>query len=98
MNVVTVTSALFCLGLFGVMTRRQLIGVLASVELMLGAANLQIVAYAAAQGEPFATGQAFALIVLVLAAAEAAVGLAILVALARRDDRTEVVELMELEG
>jgi NADH-quinone oxidoreductase subunit K len=96
-NVIPITSALFCLGLFGVLTRRDLIAVLASVELMLGAANIQVAAYASALGE-FGSGQAFALLVLVIAAAEAAVALAILVALVRRSGRGAVDELVEVDG
>ena len=98
MNVVLVTSVLFGLGLFGVLTRRDLVAVLASVELMLGAANVQVVAYASATPEPFGGGQAFALIILVLAAAEAAIGLAILIGMVRRDGRSGVDELVEVDG
>ncbi len=97
MSIVTLTSLLFSIGLFGVLTRRDLIAVLASVEIMLGAANIQLIAFAAARGE-YGSGQSLALIVLVIAAAEAAVGLALLVALARRSGRTQVEELMEVEG
>jgi NADH-quinone oxidoreductase subunit K len=97
MSIVTLTSLLFSVGLFGVLTRRDLVAVLASVELMLGAANIQIIAFAAVRGE-YGTGQSLALLVLVIAAAEAAVGFALLVALARRSGRTRVDELMEVEG
>jgi NADH-quinone oxidoreductase subunit K len=98
MNIVTVTSLLLCLGLFGVMTRREIIAILASVELMLGAANIQLVAYVSVMPEPSGTGQAFGLMILVLAAAEAAVGLAILITMVRRSGRSRVEDLMEVEG
>jgi NADH-quinone oxidoreductase subunit K len=96
-SIVTLTSLLFSIGLFGVLTRRDLVGVLASVEIMLGAGNIQLIAFAAARGD-YGAGQSLALLVLVIAAAEAAVGLALLVALARRSGRTRVDELMEVEG
>lgn len=98
MNVIAVTAALFCIGLFGVLTRRELIAVLASVELMLGAANVQIVAFGAGMPDGGSSAQALALLVLVLAAAEAAVGLAILVALVRGSGRSRVDEIVEVEG
>ena len=97
MSIVTVTSALFCIGLYGVLTRREIIAILASIEVMLGAANIQLVAYAMAN-DIAASGQAFALLILVLAAAEAAVGLALLVTMVRRDGRGRVEELMEVDG
>ena len=102
MNIITVTAALFCVGLYGVLTRRDIIGVLASVELMLGAANLQLVAFgaadAAAGGPAGSVGQVIGLIVLVLAAAEAAVGLAILVTLVRHGQTDKMDELVEVQG
>ncbi len=100
MNVVYVTAALFCIGLYGVLTRRELIAVLASLELMMGAANIQLVAYAASSGEGalHAAGQGLGLVVLALAAAEAAVGLAILVTMSRRWKLARVEELTEVQG
>jgi len=96
MSIVVVTAGLFCLGLYGVLTRRDLVGVLASVELILGAANVQLVAFGAAARQP--DSQALALFVLVIAAAEAAVGLALLLAAVRRTGRSRVDELTEVEG
>lgn len=96
MSVTIVTAGLFCLGLFGVLTRRDVIAVLASVELMLGAANVQLVAQGVASGRGEA--QALALFVLVIAAAEAAVGLALLLAAVRRSGRSRVDELAEVQG
>jgi NADH:ubiquinone oxidoreductase subunit K len=79
--------ALACLcigiGLYGALTRRELVAMLASIEVMLGGATLLFVAFAAASPAP-ALGQAVALLVLAIGAAEAAVGLALVVALARR--------------
>ena len=75
-----VAALLFALGLFTVLTRRNAVAVLMGVELMLNAANINLVAF-----NKFVvgglTGQTFALFVLVLAAAEAAVGLAIVLSI-----------------
>jgi NADH:ubiquinone oxidoreductase subunit K len=77
-----VSAALFALGLFGMMTRRNSIAMLMSIELMLNAANINLVAFSGyLKGSPEQTlvGQVFALFVIALAAAEAAVGLAIII-------------------
>ena len=90
------SCALVALGLYGVLTRRDLVAVLASVEVMLGGASLLFVAYAA-NGRAAAIGQGFALIVLAVGAAEAAIGIALLVALVRRG-RTRTDEITEVRG
>ena len=97
MTIVVVCAALFSLGLYGVLTRRDIVAVLASVEVMLGAANLQLVVFAASSKAAVA-GQAVALLVLVVAAAEAAVGLGLLVATVRRSGRGRIEELAEVKG
>lgn len=74
-----VSAALFCLGLFGMMTRRNAIALLMSIELMLNAANINLVAFSAYLATPRLVGQVFALFVIAVAAAEAAVGLAIVI-------------------
>lgn len=71
------SAALFCIGLFGVVTRRNAISILMSIEIMLNAANLNIVTMAAYRD--LLGGQIFALFVMTIAAAEAAVGLAIVI-------------------
>ena len=73
-----ISAALFSIGLFGVMTRRNGIAVLMGVELILNAANINFVAFSRFGGMNF-DGHIFALIVIVLAAAEAAVALAIVI-------------------
>ncbi len=77
-NYLFISAALFCIGLFGVMTRRNGIAVLMGVELILNAANINFVAFSRFGGMNF-DGHIFALIVIVLAAAEAAVALAIII-------------------
>jgi NADH:ubiquinone oxidoreductase subunit K len=95
-------SAFIALGLYGVLTRRELIAVLASVEVMLGGATLLLVVLASSIQRPTAaaalvSGEAVALILLAVVAAEAAVGLALLVALvARGHSRTD--EIAEVRG
>ncbi len=79
--VLVVSCALFCVGIFGVLTRRNAIAMLLAIELILNAANLSFVACSRLYGSVQA--QAFALFIIALAACEAAVGLAIVLGLYR---------------
>jgi len=88
--------ALIGLGVYGVLTRRDLVAVLACIEVMLGGAQVLLAAYAAASGAP-AVAQAITVVVLSVAAAEAAVGLALLVTLVRHG-RTRTDEIREVRG
>ena len=72
---------LFCIGTFGFLARRNAIAMLMSIELMLNATNLQLIAFGRYFGN--VNGQIFVFFVLVVAAAEAAIGLAIIVSLVR---------------
>jgi len=76
-----VSAALFCIGLYGILTRRHAIGVLLGIELILNAAGLNFVAFSRWFGD--APAQVFALFIIALAACEAAVGLAIVLGLSR---------------
>ena len=76
-----ISNALFCLGIYGLLTRRHAIGLLLAVELMLNAAALNFVFFGRAYGS--AQAQAFTLFIIALAACEAVVGLAIIVQLVR---------------
>ena len=78
---VLLSMALFCIGLFGILTRRNALFFLMSVELMLNAAVINLVAFAFYHGN--LTGQVFALFAMALAAAEVAVGLGIILVLYR---------------
>lgn len=91
-----VSAALFALGAYGVLARRSAILVFMSVELMLNAANLALIVFAKAWGSLFAQGAA--LILIALAAAEVAVGLALVVAIYRTRETTLVDDLSELKG
>ena len=82
------SAAVFCIGLFGVLTRRNALMFLISVELMLNAANINFVAFSYYHGE--LTGQTFALFVMALAAAEVAIGLGIMLVLYRNYDEIDV--------
>ena len=71
-------AILFCLGLYGVITRRNAIAILMGVELILNSANINFIAFARFGGMNM-SGQIFALFVIIMAAAEAAVALAIII-------------------
>ncbi len=77
-------AALFCIGLFGVLTRKNAIAILLSIELMLNAVNINLVAFWRYLDPARMTGQAFAIIVFAVAAAEVAVGLALIISVYRR--------------
>ena len=84
-------AILFAIGAFGVLTRRNAIVVLMSIELMLNAANINLVTFAVYNGD--IAGQVFALFSIAIAAAEVAVGLAILLNLQRLKDTVELPDL-----
>jgi NADH-quinone oxidoreductase subunit K len=75
------SAGLFCIGLLGILTRRNALIFLMSVELMLNAANINLVAFSLQHGN--LTGQVFALFGMALAAAEVAIGLGIILAMDR---------------
>jgi NADH-quinone oxidoreductase subunit K len=84
------SAALFCIGLFGILTRRNALLFLMSVELMLNAANINLVAFAFYWEN--LTGQVFALFTMALAAAEVAIGIGIIMVLHRNFDNVDVTE------
>ena len=93
----TVAAALFALGIFGIfLNRKNVIVILMSVELMLLAVNINLVAFSASLGD--LVGQVFALFVLTVAAAEAAVGLAILVVYFRNRGSIAVEDINLMKG
>ena len=87
---------IFCIGIAGVLTRRNPLVVLLCLELMLNAANLALVAFARMHGN--GDGQVFAIIVMVVAACEVTVGLGVIVAMYRRRIPIDVDEARELHG
>lgn len=93
-----VSAALFCIGLYGVLARRNAIAVLMGIELMLNAANINLVAFWRHVAPRALTGQVFALFVITVAAAEAAVGLALIIAIYRNRRTVNVEEIDLLRG
>ncbi len=87
---------LFCIGVMGVLMRRNAIIILMCVELMLNAANLLLVAFSAYQGN--VEGQMVVFFVIVVAAAEVAVGLALLISIYRNLSSTDVNLLNKMKG
>ena len=77
----TLAAVVFCIGLFGVMTRRNTIGILLGIELMLNSVNFNLVAFARHLGD--VTGMVFAVFTICITVAEAALGLAIVILLFR---------------
>jgi NADH-quinone oxidoreductase subunit K len=77
----TLSAMLFCIGLFGVMTRRNTIGILLGIELMLNAVNINLVAFARFSGSE--VGMVFTVFAICITVAEAAMGLAIVILLFR---------------
>jgi NADH-quinone oxidoreductase subunit K len=93
---VILSAALFSIGILGVLIRRNAIVLFMSVELMLNAANLALVAFARQLG--IIDGQVLVFFVITVAAAEVAVGLALLVAIFRSKQTTDVDEVSTLKG
>ena len=94
-----VSAALFCIGLAGALTRRNAIMVLIGIELMLNAANLNFIAFWRFSETPETqTGLMFALFSIAIAAAEAAVGLALIIAIYRHFKTANVDEINSLKG
>ena len=86
-------AALFCIGLYGALSRRNAIGILMGIELMLNAVNVNLVAFWRYITPQALTGQVFAIFVITIAAAEAAVGLAIIISAYRSRDTVIADEL-----
>lgn len=93
---VVLSAAIFATGLFGIVTRKNAVVILMSLELMLNGANLAFVAFARHHGN--LQGQVFTFFVIAVAAAEAAVALAILIALFRLKGGVTLDDATELKG
>lgn len=95
----TVSALLFCIGLAGALTRRNAIMVLIGIELMLNAANLNFIAFWRFSEHPETmTGLTFALFSIAIAAAEAAVGLALIITIYRHFRTANVDKVEEMKG
>ena len=100
LNCLLLSGALFGIGLFGLLARRNIIAVFLSIELMLNAGLINFVAFShyAPSGSDAAAGIVFPLFIIALTSSEMAVGLAIVVALYRRHKRIDIEEVSELHG
>jgi len=94
-QVLALSALLFTIGVVGALTRRNLIVILMSIELMLNAVNLALVAFSRLWAQP--DGQVFVLMVIVVAAAEVAVGLGIVIALFRNRETVNVEDVSLLK-
>ena len=93
----TVAAALFVIGIFGIfLNRKNVIVILMSIELMLLAVNINLVAFSSFSGD--LVGQVFTMFVLTVAAAEAAIGLAIVVVYFRNRGSIEVEDINTMKG
>ena len=90
------SAFLFCTGIYGVLARRNAVLVLMSIELMLNAVNINLVAFSAFRGN--ISGQIFALFVITIAAAEVGVGLAIVLLIYRNEHTSDLDEVDQLKG
>ncbi len=88
-------AALFSLGLFGVLSRKNAVAILMGVELMLNAVNINLVAFWRYSAPEVIAGQVFTIIVFAVSAAEVAVGLALVISLYRRR-QTVIAENIDL--
>ena len=93
-----ISTILFSLGIYGVMTRRNAVAILMGIELILNSANLNFVAFNRFSGMERLEGQVFSIFVIVLAAAEAAIALAIIINLYKNLNTVDVDEADILKG
>ena len=92
------SALLFCIGLFGALARRNAVGILMAIEIMLNAVNLAFIAMSRYVGEDgHATGQVFAIFIITVAAAEAAVALALFIAIYRSRGTVDVQQISLLK-
>ena len=87
------SAALFSIGLYGALTKKNAVVILMCVEIMLNAVNITMVAFSRFVVPTLLTGQVFAIFIMVVAAAEAAVGLAIIIAVYRHRETIDVTQI-----
>ena len=92
------SAILFSIGLYGALTKRNAIVILMCVEIMLNAVNIAMVAFSRFITPTLLTGQIFTIFIIVVAAAEAAVGLAIIIAIFRSRDTVESTDIDLMKG
>ena len=96
--ILLVAGGLFCIGLFGALSRRNTFGILLGVELMLNAVNINLVAFWRYLEPTLVAGQVFALFIITVAAAEAAIGFAMVIAIYRTRRTVNADEVDTLKG
>lgn len=89
----TLAAILFCIGLYGALSKKSAVIVLISIELMLNAVNLNLIVFSKFGVNPSLTGQVFSLFTITVAAAEVAVGIAILIMLFRNRGTNDVIDM-----
>jgi NADH:ubiquinone oxidoreductase subunit K len=89
-------AALFCIGVYGVLARRNAVLILMSIELMLNAVNLNLIAFSRRLSD--LTGQVFSVFVITIAAGEAAIGLALTISFFRQKKTLDVEEAHTMQG
>jgi len=92
------SAVLFSIGLFGALTKRNTIVILMCVEIMLNAVNIAMIGFSRFITPTLLTGQVFAIFIMVVAAAEAAVGLAIIISLFRNRESVETTDIDLMKG
>ncbi len=95
---ILVGAAMFSMGLYGVITRRNAVLILASVELMLAAVNINMVTFDVYLADALHSGQIFSLFIIALAAAEVGIGIAIILMIFRNRQSADVDELNLMKG
>lgn len=95
---VALSGILFLIGIFGALTRRNIVGILMSVELMFNAANINFAAFNRFLQPSGVAGQALAIFIITIAAAEVVVGLALVLSIYRGTETTYVEEYNLLKG
>lgn len=96
--VLTIAAGLFCIGLFGALSRRNTVGILMGVELMLNAVNINLIAFWRYLEPARTSGLLFTIFAITVAAAEAAVGLAMVIAVYRTRQTINADEVDMLKG
>lgn len=91
-------AAVFCIGLFGVLARKNAIAIMMGIELMLNAVNINLIAFWRYLYPAQPVGPAFVILILAAAAAEVAVGLAIVISVYRRQNTVVAAEINLLKG
>lgn len=97
-HVVTLSAALFSIGVYGALTRRNAVGILISIEIMLNSANLNFIGFSYFAQRPILTGQMFAIFVIAVAAAEVTLGLAIVLAVYKNMKTVDMQKINIMKG